>query len=102
MTTARKSKAIRTLEKLNEGPLTLGQFLEAIRVGEKKTQSAFALELGISRAKLCDIEKGRRLVSPARAAAWGRKLGYGEKQFIRYALQDLVRQEGLDCTVTVG
>ena len=41
-------------------------------------------------------------VGPARAAEWARILGYGEKQFIRYALQDLVRHEGLECHVNVA
>lgn len=66
------------------------------------TQVAFAQRLGLTRAKLCDIEKGRRSVRLGKAAQWTRRLGYGQNQFIRLALQDQVREEGLKCTVSVA
>jgi hypothetical protein len=36
---------------------------------------------------LCDIEKDRRSVSPARASQWAKTLGYDPEQFIELALQ---------------
>ncbi len=102
MRTRRKSKAMRLLERLTGGPLTLGEAIEAIRLGEEMSQSAFARQLGISRAHLCDIEKGRKAVSPERAARFARVLGYGEKQFVRLALQDEVDRAGLGFTVMLA
>jgi len=100
MTTRRKSAALTFLEKL-AGPLTFGRAIEAIRLGEEMSQAAFARELGVSRAHLCDIEKGRKAVSPERAARFATKLGYSDKQFIRLALQDQVDRAGLKLTVDV-
>jgi transcriptional regulator with XRE-family HTH domain len=81
---------------------TLGEFLEAIRRGEEQTQVAFASLLGISRSHLCDIEKGRKAVSPERAARYAELLGYSPKSFVRMALQDLVDRAELDLEVSVS
>jgi antitoxin HigA-1 len=91
----RKSEAMNRLERVNGGPLALGKALEAIRLGEEESLAAFAKKLGVSRAHLCDIEKGRKIVSPARAARFAQLLGYGERQFVRLALQDELAQAGL-------
>ena len=65
----RKSAAVRTLERLSGGPPTLGRALEAVRKCEELSQTACAETLGISKSHLCDVEKGRKTVSPERAAA---------------------------------
>lgn len=83
------------------GPLTLGMALEAIRKGEEMSQGAFARKLGIPQQKLCDIEKGRRNVSPKRAAQFAKKLGHPADVFIELALQDQVNQDGLKFKVSV-
>jgi len=90
-----KSDAKVFLEALSGGPLTFGKLLYAIRMGDEMTQVAFAKKLGISKAHLCDIEKDRRIVSPARAWTWGRKLGYSAEQFIELALQSALERDGL-------
>ena len=92
---------MRRLEKLIGGPLRFGQMLRAIRQGEKMSQVNFAAELGISKSHLCDIEKGRKTVSPARAAEFARKLGYSEKQFVRLSLQDQLEEAGLRLKVRI-
>lgn len=102
MITKRKSKANGFLEEITDGPLTLGEALMSIRLGEGLSQVAFAAQLGISRSFLCDTEKGRKSVSPARAAKWAKILGYSDKQFVRLALQDMVEQAGLKMTVRVN
>ena len=58
-----------------------------------------AEKLGVSRSHVNDVEKGRKAVSPARAAEWARKLGYGESLFVRLALQDLLDETGLNMSV---
>jgi len=62
---------------------------------------AFARSLGISRSHLCDIEKGRKIVSPERAARFAQSLGYSEQQFVRLALQDQLLHVGLRFTVDI-
>jgi len=97
----KKSEAIRLLEKRTGGPLTLGRFVEAIRLGEDMTQPAFAKQLGISKSHLNDIEKGRKAVSPERAARFAEVLGYSQANFVKLALQDLVSRGGLPFQVDV-
>ncbi|MFQ5743678.1 MAG: helix-turn-helix domain-containing protein [Acidobacteriota bacterium] len=97
----RRSGARQFLEELTGGPLTFGGFLHSIRDGEGMTLAAFAGRLGVSRQNLCDVEHGRRSVSPARAAEWARLLGHSEGQFVRLALQDQVSEAGLKLRVSV-
>ena len=97
----RKSRAVRLLEELAGGPLTLGSALEAVRKGEGLSQSACAAVLQVSKSHLCDVEKGRKTVSPERAAAWARLLGYPESTFIRLAIQDALDAAGLKYRVEV-
>ncbi len=96
-----KSEAARFLEKLHGGPLTFGALLRSIREGEELSLAAFAEQLGVSRQNVCDIEQGRRAVSPARAAEWAKILGYSEAQFVRLALQDQIDEAGLALRVNV-
>ena len=91
----RKSEAVRLMEKVTGGPVTLGRFLEAVRLGEEMTQPEFARKLGISKSHLNDIEKGRKAVSPDRAARFAKVLGYSEARLVKLALQDLVDRGGL-------
>ena len=101
MTTSDKSSTMRFLESVSGGPLTLGDLLLSIRLGEEATQTEFARQLSISRSHLCDIEKGRKTLSLRRAARFARTLGYSETQFVRLALQGLVEEAGLELTVQV-
>lgn len=100
MTTSKKSEASRFLEKL-AGKLTLGNLLLAIREGEDMTQNDFAKLLGVSRQYLCDIEHGRRCISPKAAASYAKKLGYSQDQFVRLCLQDLLDRDGVKLTISL-
>ena len=88
-------------ENITGGPLSLGKFLQSIRLGEEMSQVEFAEQLGISKSHLCDIEKGRKLVSPARAAIFAKILKYSSEQFVRLALQDQVEKAGLKLKVKI-
>ena len=79
------------LEKLL-GPLTLGKVVRATREGDGLSQQDFANRLGLSKSHLCDIEKGRKVVSPERAAHIARILGYSVQQYVQLALQDQLRR----------
>jgi transcriptional regulator with XRE-family HTH domain len=95
MNTNKSAKSLELLESISKKKLTIGNFLYAIREGEELTQTAFAKQLKISRQYLCDIENGRRGVSPQMAFSFARRLGYSEKQFIRLALQDELDRQHL-------
>ncbi len=97
----KRSDAMKFLDDLIGEPLTFGNMLRTIRESEEISQTAMARQLGISRAHLCDIEKGRRTASPSRAAKFARVLGYGETQFVRLALQDQIAEAGLRMRVNV-
>lgn len=97
----RQVGARQEIERLNGGQLTFGQVINATRLGEELSLEAFAERLGVSRAYLCDVEKGRRAVSVERAAAWARTLGYMEAQYVALALQAAVNAAGLKLRVRV-
>jgi antitoxin HigA-1 len=99
--TARNRHSTECLEKLLGGPLTFGTLLASIREGEGMSQVAFAKRLGMSRAHLCDIEKGRKSVAPARAARFAEVLGYPQESFVALALQAQLREAGLKLNVRV-
>jgi transcriptional regulator with XRE-family HTH domain len=83
------------------GPLTFGSMLRTIRVTDELGQPELAEKLSISKSHLCDIEKGRKLVSAARAAEFARILGYPVEQFVRQALEDELAQGGLHFKVAL-
>jgi DNA-binding XRE family transcriptional regulator len=93
-------KTLKTMEKI-VGPLTLAKLLWSIRMSEEMSQAEFAKKLGLSKQHLCDIEHGRKNVSPKLAVEYAKKLGYAPEQFIRLALQDLVDRAKLDVIVNI-
>ena len=101
MTTRKKSETMKFLEETAGRPLTLGGLLESIRMGEEMSQTTFAKKLGVSSSHLCDIEKGRKVVSPERAARFAKILGRSREQFVRLSLQELVDEAGLKMRVHV-
>jgi DNA-binding XRE family transcriptional regulator len=90
-TEARKVLAAELLEEL-VGPLTFGRFLRVWRERNEWTQVEAAARLGLSKATLCDIEKGRQPVSVTLARRIARKLGASENVAIECCLQDQLRK----------
>jgi len=88
-------------ERILGGPLSFGAAVEALRIGDEFSQAAFARKLGVSRQYLCDVEKGRRLVSPQQAARFAKAFGHPPNVLVRLALQDAVRAGGLKLKVSV-
>lgn len=88
-------------EPLGAAPETLGKALSGIREREGESLAQFAVRLGISRSHLCDIEHGRRTVSPERAARFAGALNQHQARFVRLALQDQVHSAGLRLVVEV-
>ena len=100
MTTKKTSDTAKFLKRL-VGDLTLGSLLASIRQGEEMSQVEFAKLLKVSRQYICDIEHGRRFISPKAAAAFAKRLGYSPQQFVRLCLQDLVDRDGLKLKIEV-
>jgi len=69
---------------------------------DEYSQVEFAKLLGISKSHLCDVEKGRKSVSPGRAVRWAKTLGYGERQFVRLSLQQMLDRDNIDLEVKVA
>ena len=90
------------IENLLGGPLTFGMAVESLRLRDKISQVKFAKKLGISKQYLCDVEKGRRLVSPEQAAKFAKAFGHPPSVLVELALQDAVHKSGLKLKVTVG
>ena len=96
-----KEYGTKELEK-DFGLLSFGKALWAHRKCEEITQKEFALKLGISAQSLCDIEKGRKIPSPSRAAKIAKQIQEPEEYWIELAFQDMLRKEQLDYKVSVG
>ena len=98
----KKRNALDFIEDLVKEPLGISNVLLAIREGEGLSQTSFADSLGISKQNLCDIEKGRKNVSPLRAAQFAEILGYPQEVFVTLAIQDELRKSGLKLKVIVS
>jgi transcriptional regulator with XRE-family HTH domain len=81
------------------GPLTFGKALESHRLAEELSVKDFAKLLKISSQSLCDLEKGRRVPSPERAAKIANKLKEPSTFWIKLALQDLLRTQKINLKV---
>ena len=57
------TKTLRQVLGKKIGPITFGGFLRSARTMKDMSQVEMAAFLGISKSTLCDIEKGRQLVS---------------------------------------
>jgi transcriptional regulator with XRE-family HTH domain len=81
------------------GAMTLSSFLASWRESLGVTQAAFAKKIGISAANLCDIEKGRQLVSPKKAAEIAKKIGYSETVLVELVINEQLAIDGLKLRV---
>ena len=102
MNIKKKSTSIRFLEKLRGGRLTFGRMIESLRLADEISQIDLAKYMKMSRAQLCDIEKGRRIVSPERAAEFAKVMRYSIEQFVAVAIEDQLRHLGLKYSVELS
>ena len=92
---------LKKLEK-DYGPLTFSDLLLIQREDEDLTQTEMAHKLGITKQKLCDFEKGRRLPSTQMAARWAKKLKFPQEIWIQVVFQDQLRRDKLKFKVSVA
>lgn len=97
----KKKYGLKDLEK-EYGPLTFGEALQSYRLGEEISLSDMAGKIGISPQSLCDIEKGRRIPTPKRAAKIAQLIGEPEMFWVKLALQDELRKDNLNFKVSLS
>ncbi len=83
------------------GPMTFGAFLTGARLAMDLSQSELARRLKVSRSMICDIEKGRVLVSPTLAVKIARIAKFPQKMAVKYCLQDQLRKAKIKMSVSV-
>ena len=81
------------------GPMTLGFFIKAMRQADGISQAAYAKKLKISRANLCDIEKGRKFLSPERTVKFAKVLKMSEVLLIKLLFDDILRAAKINYSV---
>ncbi|MGZ3789826.1 MAG: helix-turn-helix transcriptional regulator [Bacteriovorax sp.] len=84
------------------GPQTFAKMLEAHRLCDEISQKDLAKKLKISQSSLCDLEKGRKIPSPKRAAQIAKILGYPPELWVLTALQDQVNEAGIKLKLAVA
>lgn len=77
------------------GKRTVSGFLRSWRLGQELSQAEFARKIGMSRANLCDIEMGRKGVSPAKAAEIAKVIGYSINILVEMAVEEQLAACGL-------
>lgn len=101
MSTKTKKVGLAEIEK-QYGPLTFGRLLKSHRLGEELTQVEMAKLLKMSKQSLNDLEHGRKVPSIRRAIEIARKMDVMEELVVQLVLQDHVRREKLNFTVSVS
>jgi transcriptional regulator with XRE-family HTH domain len=81
---------------LLQGPASFGELIRSMRLCDDMSQEVLAKILGISKQHLSAVEKGKKVVSPARAAKFAKALGYPVDQFVLAAIEDELREAGID------
>jgi len=83
------------------GPMTFGTFLVGVRHAMDISQAGLSRLLKVSRSMICDIEKGRVLVSPALAMKIAKIGGFPKDMAIKYCLEDQLRKAKINMKVNV-
>jgi transcriptional regulator with XRE-family HTH domain len=92
-------EAKKFLKSLGLERLNFGMLLRSIRTRNDLTQVQMAKILGISKAKLCDLEKGRRQVSLLKAIEFAKALEDSPDYFVKVIIEDQLHEAGLDLSV---
>lgn len=82
------TRPLRPLLEKKIGPLTFAMCMRAARGTLEMSQVEMAKRLGIARGTLCDIEKGRQLVSVSFAIKVAKKAGLVPEVMVEACLQD--------------
>ena len=97
----KSDKTLQILQEMIGYKPTFGTMLHSIRESEELSLSNFAKLLKITPQKLCDIEKGRRTVSPKTAAEFAKILGDSPDYFIVKCLQDELNRDNINIQLCI-
>lgn len=92
--------AKKVFEKVN-GPFSFSTFMLGIRTSLDLSQVEMSKRLGISKAALCEIEKGRTLVSPQAAVRYAKKAGFSQTVALEACFQDQLRKANIKKRVRI-
>ena len=99
MTTKKDNLKLKDFLERELGPFSFGNFMRGARASKDLSQVEMSDFLGISKSTLCDIEKGRQLVSPSLAARIARKCRLSIAVAVEASIQDQLRKAGLQFRV---
>jgi transcriptional regulator with XRE-family HTH domain len=83
------------------GKLTVGEMLHSWRVSEELSLKDFGGLIGMSVTNLCDIEKGRKRVSPEKAEQIAKAIGVPPALLIRLSIEESLKAAGLKYQVEI-
>lgn len=98
-TTRTTDETLKALEEIIGYKPTLGTMLRSMRKCEEMSLAEFAKILKITPQKLCDIEQGRRFISPKMAAEFARLLGDSPDFFVLQCLEDELERNKIDVKI---
>jgi len=99
-TEKRRAFGLKDLEK-RMGKLTVGELLHTWRVSEEMSLKDFGKRIGMSVANLCDIEKGRKRVSPEKAEQIAKAIGVPAALLVRLSIEESLAAAGLRYKVEI-
>ncbi len=83
------------------GEISFGGFLRAARTLQGFTQAEMGSLLSISKSTVCDIEKGRQLVSIELAAKIARKCALSEELAVECCIRDALKKAKIKMKVNI-
>jgi DNA-binding XRE family transcriptional regulator len=83
------------------GPFTFATYMLGARTTLGLSQVEMAKKLGITKSAVCEIEKGRTLVSPKAAIRYAKKAGFSETLALETCLQDQLRKANIKKRVRI-
>ncbi len=94
----KKSEAMQLLETIAGEEFTFATMMRVLRQRKEMTQEQFGKLLGVQKAYICDIERGRRNITIDQAIKFAGKLEdvVSTKQFIEMAVSYQLKKNGLD------
>jgi transcriptional regulator with XRE-family HTH domain len=72
-----------------------GDYIVSYRLCHELSQTALAQILGISKQRLCDIEKNRGNIGIQLAQGMADRLGLSKDKLVKLAIRDRIEKEGL-------
>lgn len=97
----KKKLSAKAILRTHLGPVSFGEMLYSFRLTTEYSQVEMAHILGISKQELCNIEKGRKVLSVDRAKSFALALGMPPRTFAKYALQDQLTAAGIEGEVDI-